>query len=68
MYLMLALADIDECTDPNNLCEKICINIPGGYNCSCPDGFFGDGRKNGRGCIAKNSQFPLVKFSLGKTI
>ncbi|KAM7478183.1 hypothetical protein LguiA_026396 [Lonicera macranthoides] len=63
---MLALADIDECMDPNNLCEKKCINTPGGYNCSCPDGFFGDGRKYGRGCIAKHSQFPVL--ILGKTI
>ncbi|KAM7478150.1 hypothetical protein LguiA_026363 [Lonicera macranthoides] len=60
-YLPPGCIDIDECIDPNHLCEKKCINTPGGYNCSCPDGFFGDGRKDGRGCIAKNSQFPLLK-------
>ncbi|KAM7481502.1 hypothetical protein LguiB_006085 [Lonicera macranthoides] len=64
-YLAPGCTDIDECMDPNHLCEKKCINTPGGYNCSCPDGFFGDGRKDGRGCIAKNSQFPVLKFSLG---
>ncbi|KAM7478162.1 hypothetical protein LguiA_026375 [Lonicera macranthoides] len=59
-YLPPGCTDIDECMDPNNLCEKKCINTPGGYNCSCPDGFFGDGRKDGRGCIAKHSQFPVL--------
>ncbi|KAM7478192.1 hypothetical protein LguiA_026405 [Lonicera macranthoides] len=64
-YLPPGCTDIDECMDPNHLCEKKCINTPGGYNCSCPDGFFGDGRKDGHGCIAKNSQFPVLKFYLG---
>ncbi|KAM7478173.1 hypothetical protein LguiA_026386 [Lonicera macranthoides] len=64
-YLPPGCTDIDECMDPNHLCEKKCINTPGGYKCSCPDGFFGDGRKDRHGCIAKNSQFPLLKFSLG---
>ncbi|KAM7481495.1 hypothetical protein LguiB_006078 [Lonicera macranthoides] len=64
-YLPPGCTDIDECMDPNHLCEKKCINTPGGYDCSCPDGFFGDGRKDGRGCIAKNSQFPVLKFYLG---
>ncbi|KAM7478185.1 hypothetical protein LguiA_026398 [Lonicera macranthoides] len=66
-YLPSGCTDIDECMDPNNLCEKKCINTPGGYNCSCPDGFFGDGRKDGRGCIAKNSQSLVVKIILGMT-
>ncbi|XP_010273351.1 PREDICTED: wall-associated receptor kinase-like 1 [Nelumbo nucifera] len=26
--------------------------MPGGYNCSCPDGMDGDGRKSGSGCTA----------------
>ncbi|KAM7481504.1 hypothetical protein LguiB_006087 [Lonicera macranthoides] len=63
-YLPLGCTDIDECMDPNHLCEKKCINTPGGYNCSCPDGFFGDGRKDGRGCIAKNSQSLVLKIIL----
>ncbi|KAM7478182.1 hypothetical protein LguiA_026395 [Lonicera macranthoides] len=63
-YLSPGCTDIDECMDPNHLCEKKCINTPGGYNCSCPDGFFGDGRKDGRGCIAKNSQSLVVKIIL----
>ncbi|KAF5773711.1 putative protein kinase RLK-Pelle-WAK family [Helianthus annuus] len=65
-YLHPGCQDIDECQDPNmNSCERICRNIPGNYTCSCPDGYFGDGRKNGSGCIAESSHFPVVKFSLG---
>jgi hypothetical protein len=28
----------------------ICTNMEGGYNCSCPDGYTGDGRWFGSGC------------------
>jgi len=63
------LPDIDECADPStNSCERICINIPGSYNCSCPDGYTDDGKNDGRGCIAPYSEFPWIKFSLGKYI
>ncbi|XP_009601376.1 wall-associated receptor kinase 2-like [Nicotiana tabacum] len=67
-YIGPGCQDIDECADPNaNSCEKICVNTPGSYNCSCPEGYTGDGRKNGRGCNApsSNSEFPWIKFSVG---
>ncbi|KAK4724707.1 hypothetical protein R3W88_027486 [Solanum pinnatisectum] len=65
-YLNQGCQDIDECADPStNSCERICINIPGSYNCSCPDGYTNDGKKDGRGCIAPYSEFPWIKFSLG---
>ncbi|KAG5582281.1 hypothetical protein H5410_052908, partial [Solanum commersonii] len=67
-YLNQGCKDIDECADhPNNsLCEKICLNTPGSYNCSCPHGYTGDGKKDGRGCIAPyNDEFPWIKFSAG---
>ncbi|KAM7532005.1 hypothetical protein LguiB_035415 [Lonicera macranthoides] len=65
-YLSPGCQDIDECADSNsNSCDGICLNTPGSYNCSCPQGYFGDGKRNGRGCIASNSQFPVIKFSLG---
>ncbi|KAI3781634.1 hypothetical protein L2E82_11653 [Cichorium intybus] len=68
-YLEPGCQDINECEDPNNnLCEVakgICTNTPGGYSCSCADGYIGDGLRNGRGCVAENSEFPVIKFSLG---
>ncbi|XP_055812683.1 wall-associated receptor kinase 2-like [Solanum dulcamara] len=65
-YLATGCQDIDECADPKaNPCEKICTNTPGNFNCTCPRGYYGDGLKNGRGCTTKNSQFPLIKVSLG---
>ncbi|KAK2972073.1 hypothetical protein RJ640_010236 [Escallonia rubra] len=65
-YISPGCQDINECVNPdNNTCVVICINTAGSYNCSCPHGYFGDGQKSGRGCIAKNSQFPVIKFSLG---
>ncbi|KAM3204876.1 hypothetical protein P3L10_028286 [Capsicum annuum] len=60
---------IDERADPSiNLCEKMCINIPKSYDCCCPEGYTGDGKKNGCGCIAPSSKFPLIKFTLEKLI
>ncbi|PWA70704.1 EGF-like domain-containing protein [Artemisia annua] len=66
-YSMLALYDINECDDPSsNLCDGICTNTPGSYTCGCKDGYVGDGLKNGRGCAMIHSQFPVIKFSIGK--
>ncbi|XP_030844962.1 mucin-like protein isoform X1 [Strongylocentrotus purpuratus] len=39
--------DIDECIG-ENLCEMNCINIPGGYDCSCGEKFLL--QADGRGC------------------
>ncbi|KAK1398195.1 putative wall-associated receptor kinase-like 16 [Heracleum sosnowskyi] len=67
-YLSPGCKDTNECADPTkNDCvsEKNCINIPGYYNCYCPCGYEGDGRKNGRGCIAERSKFPMTMFILG---
>lgn len=63
------MSDIDECADSStNICEHNCINTPGNFTCSCFKGYTGDGTKNGRGCIApiSNSEFPWIKFSIGK--
>ncbi|KAL8196713.1 hypothetical protein R6Q57_024556 [Mikania cordata] len=59
------VADVNECDDPNNICDGVCINTPGGYTRGCQDGYVGDGLKNGRGCVKKSSEFPVIKFSLG---
>lgn len=41
------------------------MNTPGSYYCSCPHGSYGDGKKDGKGCITKTKQFPLIQLSLG---
>ncbi|XP_026390721.1 putative wall-associated receptor kinase-like 16 [Papaver somniferum] len=68
-YLKPGCQDVDECEDPNNNpCEGICINTNGGYNCTCPTGSVGDGRKDGRGCtssIVKKEKFPILRVALG---
>ncbi|GFQ00506.1 wall-associated receptor kinase 2 [Phtheirospermum japonicum] len=65
-YLSPGCTDTNECA--NNPCGEngICTNIPGGFNCTCKKGYFGDGTKDGRGCIANNSTFPVTKLALGK--
>ncbi|XP_047070625.1 wall-associated receptor kinase 2-like isoform X1 [Lolium rigidum] len=40
--------DIDECI--GRPCTHSCINMEGGFNCTCPSGMSGDGLKNGSGC------------------
>ncbi|PIN18063.1 Serine/threonine protein kinase [Handroanthus impetiginosus] len=64
-YLSPGCTDINECQ--SNPCGKhgICTNTPGGYSCSCPKGYEGDGIKDGLGCVAVNSQFPVIKFAVG---
>ncbi|KAG8374434.1 hypothetical protein BUALT_Bualt11G0131400 [Buddleja alternifolia] len=68
-YISPGCTDIDECE--NNPCDEhgSCTNTPGSYSCSCSDGYDGDGRRDdGNGCIAVNSQFPFIKFTLGLSI
>ncbi|KAI5332040.1 PREDICTED: wall-associated [Prunus dulcis] len=52
-YLPDGCEDIDECmiTSP---CNGTCINVPGNYTCVCPQGYKGDGMKNGTGCTKEN--------------
>ncbi|KAI3463314.1 hypothetical protein Pfo_019977 [Paulownia fortunei] len=52
-YLSPGCQDIDECAATiTNSCDSnsICTNTPGSFNCSCPHGYYGDGRRDGRGC------------------
>ena len=31
--------DIHECDDDNGGCDQTCFDFPGGFNCSCEDGY-----------------------------
>ncbi|XP_044961608.1 wall-associated receptor kinase 3-like isoform X1 [Hordeum vulgare subsp. vulgare] len=64
----LGCQDIDECKDKNKYpCIHKCINRIGGFNCTCPMGMTGDGKKHGTGCnrdttlvIAAGGGLPLL--------
>ncbi|KAK5832257.1 hypothetical protein PVK06_016058 [Gossypium arboreum] len=66
-YLSYSCQDIDECETLKPCNETgTCHNTPGSYNCSCPEGFEGDGWKNGTGCSKQHRQsFPILLVALG---
>ena len=33
------ITDVDECAARTHQCLEICVNVPGGYNCSCREGY-----------------------------
>ncbi|CAH3164155.1 unnamed protein product, partial [Pocillopora meandrina] len=45
VYCDMSLGDIDECKSSNDVCDKNanCSNTVGFYNCTCKEGFTGDG-------------------------
>ncbi|RZC63108.1 hypothetical protein C5167_024877 [Papaver somniferum] len=49
--------EVNRCEDKNNNpWEGICTKTIGGYNCSCPIGGTGDGRKDGSGCTFQKEE------------
>ncbi|XP_051131615.1 putative wall-associated receptor kinase-like 16 isoform X2 [Andrographis paniculata] len=62
-YLDPGCKDINECERSPCGRNAICTNTAGSYNCSCPDGFTGDGTKESY-CV-KLASIPVLKFSLG---
>ncbi|KAM0953542.1 putative protein kinase RLK-Pelle-WAK family [Dioscorea sansibarensis] len=58
--------DVDECASPNtNDCAMKCQNTQGSYLCLCPNGYHGDAKKNGTGCIkTMNNKSKLLQIIL----
>ncbi|KAJ1376612.1 Wall-associated receptor kinase, galacturonan-binding domain [Sesbania bispinosa] len=55
-YLLHGCQDVNECMESNDCIDgAICSNFPGSYNCSCAEGYEGDGKNNGTRCSPKSS-------------
>lgn len=61
-------ADIDECASANDCAENACQNTGGSYKCVCPEGFYGDGKRNGTDCNKANQAFPVTKVIIGLSL
>jgi len=58
--------DIDECIDDYSLCSgQTCINTPGGFKCSCVDGYQ---LYQNRYCLLNRTQPYLMLYSTGNSI
>ncbi|KAF7848573.1 hypothetical protein BT93_L1831 [Corymbia citriodora subsp. variegata] len=69
LYLRNGCQDINECVI-SQPCIGLCTNLLGTYNCSCPEGLQGDGRKDGKGCtpIIHEKSFHSINVVLGVSI
>lgn len=47
----LFFLDIDECADPINCVNGLCVNTPGRYECNCPPDF--QLNPTGVGCVGE---------------
>lgn len=58
---LLMLSDINECSYSRGDCAQLCINFPGGYNCSCLQGYtLQSDKKSCQGtcvCVCTSVQF-----------
>lgn len=43
------MADVNECADPVNCINGLCVNMPGSYLCNCPPDF--ELNPTGVGCV-----------------
>jgi hypothetical protein len=62
IFVIDSSSDINECAESLSNCtrEATCVNTGGGYYCDCPAGYYGDGTRNGVGCIGKDSMVPCI--------
>ncbi|KAL3737277.1 hypothetical protein ACJRO7_026102 [Eucalyptus globulus] len=68
-YLQNGCQDINECMT-SQPCSGICTNLRGTYKCSCPVGYEGEGRNDGKGCtlIIHEKRFRSTDVILGVSI
>ena len=54
---MVSPADVDECAQALHDCRpsQECHNLPGSYQCTCPDGY----RKIGPECVGESGERPF---------
>lgn len=63
----IKMADINECEHPDQYpCHGKCTNIPGGYNCTCPQGTRGNPLYENCTRIPENFPF-TAKLAVGET-
>ena len=43
------MADIDECEESPEVCQRECENIPGSFRCACPLGYYA--HENDTDCV-----------------
>lgn len=50
-HISLSLTDVNECADPVNCINGLCLNMPGSYVCNCPPDF--ELNPTGVGCVGE---------------
>ncbi|XP_061373358.1 putative wall-associated receptor kinase-like 16 [Gastrolobium bilobum] len=65
-YLLNGCQDINECMVSNDcIAGAKCINVLGGYNCSCPKGYEGDGKTT---CLRKSRRDIILMIALSVSV
>ncbi|XP_071693120.1 wall-associated receptor kinase 3-like [Rutidosis leptorrhynchoides] len=65
-YLKNCCLDVDECEDDRlHSCTHLCNNTDGSYTCYCPEGYSGDGRKDGTRCTKNRTNLQKLGVYVG---
>ena len=65
LFLIASKPDVDECITGSHDCHQNanCTNTVGSHNCTCKEGFSGDGRQQCAGTsITFGSRFEIIEF------
>ena len=57
----MSYVDIDECVDENK-CNQNCVNLYGGYECTCLSGYKWDSKR--AACIVESKSCAVLMFAL----